>query len=55
MKTITIPVDITVNVNDDVNPDDITFDIDLTAVKPQVAGITVGTAVEHTTGEQFWQ
>lgn len=53
VKKVTIPVEITVIVNDNVEPKDITFDITLGYVIPKINGKSVGRTTGYKTGEPF--
>lgn len=48
MKNVTFQIEFTAKINDDVDPSDVTFDIDLARVTPQVE--SNGPAVGHVTG-----
>lgn len=53
LKKVTLTVDMTVEIEEDVEPNDVTFDIPIEQVKPQANGKTVGVLVSYTTQEYF--
>ena len=53
MKSVTFVVEITTRINDNVDPEDVTFDIDLARVTPTDKGESVGHATGYTTTQCF--
>ena len=53
MKTIILTVEVTVKVNNNIDPEDLTLDIDLSRVHPQANGKTVGHCTGYTTTNSF--
>src|SRR6185369_8587254 len=51
MKKVTLTVDVVVEIEDDVEPNDVTFDIDLEKIRPMICNKYVGRALGYCTQE----
>src|SRR5438093_13315217 len=51
MKTITLTVDVVVEIEDDVEPNDVTFDIDLEKTRPMLGNRYIGRTLGYCTQE----
>ena len=53
MKSVTFQIEFTTKIKDDVDPENVTFDIDLARVTPQANGESAGKVTGYTTTNAF--